>query len=243
MRYIMECLRKIGGKDMKKFTSVFLAVLLCLGCALPGVSEATKASEWFVSDVSGSLLDAIKPEAKDDFHAHVNYDWINNAVIKDGEDTVSAFTALDDEVKADIKALLQDETQPSHEAELARNFYAIAQDMDRRNELGMTPAEKDYSAIASIETLDDLTAYLGSDAYPFYNPLASAYVTADFADSTKNTVMISPPSLSRRDSAEYAGEMTDQGKRYDEANRDSSLRRCTKSSRVTRKAANASSTR
>lgn len=203
---------------MKRFLAVLLAAMLCTISIAAAIAEETNGNAWLSSDMLGAVGNSARPEAKDDFNTYVNYDWITNAVIKDGETSVSAFSEREDEVKAKIKELLADETQPSHEAELARNLYAIAQDMDRRNELGMEPIVKLVDEIEAIRTLDEMTQYLESGKYPFGFPLISAGVMADFADSTHYTVAIAPAYLSLNDAAEYDGEMSEQGKRYEEAN-------------------------
>lgn len=203
---------------MKKAFAIILAIQLCMAGVLPAMAEQTHGSAWLCADVLGEAGGVSQPEAKDDFHTYVNHEWLVNAVIQDGKSDVSSFSQREEEVKAQIKELLRDETQPSHEAELARNLYAIAQDMDRRNELGMSQISARVKEVEAVNTLDELSAYLASEKYPFGYPMISAGLMADFADSNRYIVVVAPASLSLKDAAEYDGDMSEQGKRYDKAN-------------------------
>ena len=180
--------------------------------------DVREEKHWITSDIRGALDDAEKPSVKDDFHTAVNYDWLKNAGILPGRTMASKFSELEDEVMTAVKALLTDSTQQSHEAMLAREFYALACDIDTRNALGVEPVRPFADEIRAIATLDDLTEYLAKGAFPFDTALCIFAVSGDQLDSTKNVVYIAPQFLSLEDADEYKSPSARAG-RLKEANR------------------------
>jgi len=166
---------------------------------------------WINSDIAGNVTAETVASEKDDFHVAVNKDWL-------AEDNlgstlqVSAFTERNEEVMAQMMALIGDETQTSHEAKLVQKFYNDFIDMDARNARGMEPVMPMIERIEAIETLDDLTAYMAEDEDRLASPPLSVEVGADWKDSTQNTVFVSSPSFSLADAGEYES-MTEVGKR------------------------------
>ena len=184
------------------------------GSAQAGAEESAPGAAWTNSDISGSVTADTKTDPKDDFNAAVNQEWMAGTELGT-QMQASTFTERSNEVMAQVMALITDESQASHEAQLVREFYNDYVDMESRNALGMEPVLPLLGEIKAIETLDDLTAYLAD-----WGNLAGAPVKADIAadwkDSTKNAVYIGPPSFSLSDADEYKS-ITDVGQRKKDA--------------------------
>lgn len=111
-----------------------------------------------------------------------------------------------------ILALIQDESQTSHEAKLVQELYNDYMDMDTRNALGMEPILPYIKEIQDIGTLSDLTVYLTENKQQLAGVPMSADIMADWKDSTHNTIYLGPPTFSLSDADEYKN-MTDVGER------------------------------
>lgn len=221
---------------MKKLLAFILAMLMALavfaGCAAepqntapaasataegtaePSAEETSAASagtQWLNSDVSGNVTADMETDVKDDFHAAVNQEWMVGTELG-ARAEVSSFTERGNEVMEEILALLQDESQTSHEAQLVQELYRDFTDMERRNELGMEPILPYVEEIQSIETLDDLTAFFTENKEQLAGVPLSITILADWKDSTHNAIYLDPPTFSLSDADEYKS-MTNVGER------------------------------
>ncbi|WP_079546385.1 hypothetical protein [Christensenella massiliensis] len=127
--------------------------------AQDGAQGGAPGAAWVNSDISGSVTAETQTDPKDDFNAAVNQEWMAGTELGT-QMQASTFTERSNEVMAQVMALITDESQASHEAQLVREFYNDYVDMESRNALGMEPVLPLLGEIEAIETLDELTAYL-----------------------------------------------------------------------------------
>jgi len=222
-------------KKLRQITAVLLllALLLLAGCAQPpqetepaeasasasaqptsGAQETAPGAAWVNSDVSGNVTAETQADPKNDFNTAVNREWMAGTELG-AQAQASTFTERSNEVMAQIMALITDESQTSHEAELVREFYNDFIDMDSRNALGMEPVLPLLEEIRAIEDMEGLTAYIAD-----WGNLAGAPMTVEIApdwkDSTHNALFLSSPTFSLSDADEYKS-MTDVGRRTKDA--------------------------
>lgn len=220
-------------KKLQRIAALMLvaAFLLLAGCGrqetMPPAEEASASAQpsaaapepkpgaaWVNSDISGSVTAETGTDSKDDFNAAVNQEWMAGTELGT-QMQASTFTERSNEVMAQVMALITDESQTSHEAQLMREFYNDYVDMESRNALGMEPVLPLLEEIEAIETLDDLTVYL-ADWGNLADAPVKADIAADWKDSTKNAVYIGPQDFSLSDADEYKS-MTDVGRRKKDA--------------------------
>lgn len=221
-------------KIIKRVLAVLLAAALLFAAACsaqpqedsapPSASAAESAQDgaqggapgaaWINSDIAGNVTADMEIAPKDDFNAAVNQEWMAGTELGT-QMQASTFTERSNEVMAQVMALITDESQTSHEAQLVREFYNDYVDMESRNALGMEPVLPLLGEIEAIETLDELTAYL-ADWGNLADAPAKADIAADWKDSTRNAVYIGPPSFSLSDADEYKS-ITDVGQRKKDA--------------------------
>ena len=128
---------------MKKALFVVLAVLLVLFVSCQS-SQGTGTQEgglqgrpWTNSNLYGNWP-AEKPEIKQNFELHANYDnymtALQNQITSD-----NLYKRSDDHQEAKIRELIADETKTSDELELIRAYYKLFADFDKRNSEGNGP--------------------------------------------------------------------------------------------------------
>lgn len=185
--------------------------------------EAVNGTAWVNSDIAGAVTEETTFRLQDDFHAAVNHDWLVTAEMHPGEPSMSAFRERTDEVQEQVEALLQESVAPSdpelaHIADLVHTFYYLFLDMSARDKLGVEPVMPLIDKIRGIKTLDDLTAYLVTDATAESTVFADTEAFADKKNSLMNVVYLGCDSFSLVDANEYRN-LTPQGERTRDANR------------------------
>lgn len=95
----------------------------------------------FVAGCAGDMeTQSIQSEYKEDFYQAVNQEWLDNAVIPEGEAMLDSFSELDQLTQKQTQQILEDLLQQEHplgskEQKLA-DFYQSALDMESRNASG-----------------------------------------------------------------------------------------------------------
>ena len=173
---------------------------------------------WTNVDVQGVLPDE-GVRLQDDFHAAVNREWLENAVIEPGNSSESSFWERMREVEAQVKDMLADPDLPAAgpEGALAQGLYRAMLDMDARNAAGFGCVMPFLRDIQAIDSMESLSSYLCDKAHCYASDLASYGVFADKKDSRNNVVYVGCDSFSLSDADEYRA-MTPQGERMKAAN-------------------------
>ena len=173
---------------------------------------ATRGTAWVDSDLAFTVSGGKKIRLQDDFAAAANGQWIAEAVIADGQSSVSSISERCDEIDEQMKSLLTDTTLTSHDAQLVQSLYSVVTDWDMRNALGVQPAATVMNAIENITSLDQMTEFLAGDAMNLGLGIFSVSTTVDLDIPTDYTVGIDSTALCLGDSDEYGdGGMTELG--------------------------------
>lgn len=112
----------MNKRKIKQLCTLFLVMMIAAAAIVQGAYA--DGSDWIVSDLMGSVNAYTPVDPKDDFHAYVNREWLSTAEIPDGEVNVSPFLYRELEVQEQIKLLMTDDSQTSHEARLVQTLYA-----------------------------------------------------------------------------------------------------------------------
>lgn len=184
-------------KSLIKTLSIFILVLLM-------VSQTTCAFS-FNSDKTYSISKDTRQQ--DDFFNAVNREWINNAVIDEGQTSNSEFyevakTVAYQNLNILLELLRNQNKYPknSDEKNIINLYYNISNKKER-NKQGIEPIKNMLSKIKNAKTLDDITKF-GSDN-EVIDPLIQLSCDIDHKQSDRYALYISPTSLSLGNSDEY----------------------------------------
>ena len=178
---------------------------LAEGTGIPGIDAAT----WMDSDIQEWVRLSDEAAPQDDFHLHVNRDWMLSTKLPDGYPSYDAITEWAIEVDgrlADILKNPEKETDEAliHDQELVQKYYKMWLDWDTRNELGVQPLKDLLEPLLKVENLDELTAYLSMERTAVSaTELLQCDVGADWNDSDHYAVYVMPVDLIFGDSMYY----------------------------------------
>ena len=113
---------------------------------------------WLDSNIEGNVTADTTASPQDDFYLSVNHDWLASTKIPAGAKTTGSDLALEGRKRAQ-EAVAGAELS-GHDAKQAQLLYRAAADMDARNAAGCEPARATVEDIRSLETLDDMSAFL-----------------------------------------------------------------------------------
>ncbi|MBQ7560717.1 MAG: M13 family metallopeptidase [Synergistaceae bacterium] len=188
------------------YCSKFLAalfIMMSLFTVRAFAGEQAGQTPWLNTNLIGAAKN-YNPALKDDFYGSINHEWLVNAKLKPGYSRNAAFTELQDEIDADLRAIMTDENLTGHDAELVKNLYSIWLDWDKRNKNGLGNLPELIQEIESIKTLDDLSKFFMSETSFYHNLVIADFgLGLDNKDSESYNLELSPTGLSLGDSAEY----------------------------------------
>ena len=174
----------------------------------PG-ETGTEYASWVNSDIQEWVKEIGEAEAKDDFHLHVNREWMVNTVIPDGYSSFDTITERALEVDSQLMDILENpekETDPAliHDQELVQKYYSMWLDWDSRNKLGVSALRELLDPLMKVKTLDDLTAYLSMPRTVISaTELAQCDVSMDWNNADYYAVYVMPVDLIFGDSMYY----------------------------------------
>lgn len=147
------------------------AVLLALSACNPAPqsSKSTESAEPAVEQPvvlsSGILKENMDLSVKpgDDFFQYVNGTWLTNIEIPADKSNYGGFSILRDEAQDDVMEIIRssadgDFAMGSDEQKVG-GLYRSYMDMEKRDELGITPIKAELERIAAIKNYDDLAVY------------------------------------------------------------------------------------
>ena len=174
-----------------------------------GSLTGTEYASWINSDVQQWVEQMDAADAVDDFHLHVNRDWMINTTIPEGYHSYDPITERSLEVDDQLVNILKNpekETDPAlvHDQELVQKYYAMWMDWDARNKLGADALKELLDPLMKVQTLDDLTAYLSMPRTVISaTELAQCDVSMDWNDADHYAVYVMPVDLIFGDSMYY----------------------------------------
>lgn len=206
-------------KYILKMTTLLVTITLTVaGCSRDSTNvDTTGGKPWLNSDIQANVKKIKTPAPQDDFHLHVNHDWLLKAKIPDGESRYGSFLEAAKEIDEKVLSILNDDTVPGHDAEQVHALYHAFLDWDARNAAGTKPALPIVQDIRAIKTMDELSDFICDPDRSFWTPtLVNISNDASFDDAYSYTTYLGTDSFSLRDAAEYQNR-TETGNRYAKA--------------------------
>ena len=166
-------------------------------------------ASWINSDIQQWVKQVDSTDAVDDFHLHVNRDWMINTTIPEGYHSYDPITERSLEVDSQLADILKNpekETDPAliHDQELVQKYYTMWMDWDARNTLGVEALKELLEPLMKVQTLDELTAYLSMPRTVISaTELAQCDVSMDWNDADHYAVYVMPVDLIFGDSMYY----------------------------------------
>lgn len=156
---------------MNKFIVGTAFVLLLTACGQDTTSESIEvasAPEGATAETekhSGLLLEHMNADVRpgDDFNAYVNGTWIDNSEIPADRAGNSVGLEVHEEATANVKIIIEE----SAEGDFAKGtdeqkvgaLYNSYMDVKTRNELGITPLEREFATIGALTDYRQLAVY------------------------------------------------------------------------------------
>lgn len=166
-----------------------LAALIAISACSPAPESSNKEPSTPVAKTlplsSGIMQEnmdlAVKPG--DDFFNYVNGKWLEKTEIPADKSSYGGFAILRDEAQADVMAIINasaegDYAKGSDEQKVG-GLYRSFMNMEKRNELGVSPIAPEFKHISDIQNYDDLAAYFARSSK--YN-LGTPFVVAQYVD-------------------------------------------------------------
>ena len=136
-------------KNSVKITIAFVLFMLLFNCE--------KQKEELAINLS-NMDTTVNPG--DNFYQYVNANWLKNNPVPEDKSYYGAFTELRDKSIEDqkkmINKLIKQKNKEGTNAQKIADFYSLGMDTNKINELGIKPLQKEFDAIESIKTTDDL---------------------------------------------------------------------------------------
>ena len=136
-------------RNSVKVTIVFVLFILLFNCE--------KQKEELAINLS-NMDTTVNPG--DNFYQYVNANWLKNNPVPEDKSYYGAFTELRDKSIEDqkkmINKLIKQKNKEGTNAQKIADFYSLGMDTNKINELGIKPLQKEFDAIESIKTTDNL---------------------------------------------------------------------------------------
>ncbi len=192
-----------------KYAGMVATVVLLSACSSEQATDTGK-KEVVTQQLNSGILSenmnvAVKPG--DDFFAYVNGTWLDNYVIPDDKASYGNFYKLYEESQDAVKAIIEqsakgDNATGSDEQKVG-DLYNSYLNMDKRNELGITPLAGIYAEIDGLTDHTALGAYFAKSIRSGFGAPFDFYIDGDAKDSTKYAVYNSQSGLGLPDREYY----------------------------------------
>jgi len=144
-----------------------------------------------ISGVTKANMD-VAVRAQDDFYRFVNGHWLDTVQIPDDKPTTGAFVKLDDEAKANIRALIEDAAKAGDSADKEQqkigDLYASFMDEAALDAAGLKPLDAEFARIDAIKDKQDIPALIAHFLRIGVTAPYGVFVHQDNKDSTKYVV-------------------------------------------------------
>lgn len=183
----------------KYMLSTLLASSLLLVACQSGkkegaVEEAAKSNKTYESQTLKE-----KPRLEDDFYSFINYDYLKETELPEGYASMDNMTAISLETEDKLKGIIKDldanydKLEEGSEEKKLIDFYRMAADFSKRDELGLAPIQELLDSIKSAKSLDDLNQIMVARVTDGYSFLVRTDISQDLKDSTKNILFVGEP--------------------------------------------------
>ena len=121
-------------------------------------TDVSGGKPWIDSNLKANIKPGMETSPKDDFYLYVNYDWLLNTDIPEGDRV--AGTGLDEKGRDHAAKAVSGKDLTGHDARQAQLLYRAAADTAARDAAGVEPARATIDDIRALSTIDDITAFL-----------------------------------------------------------------------------------
>lgn len=134
---------------------------------------------------SGIFVENMNPAIKpgDDFFNYVNGTWLETSEIPADKARYGGFSILRDEAQSNVLEIINSSAEGNFakgtDEQKVGDLYSSYMNMDKRNELGVTPLKGELDRIAAIDSYEGLAVYFArSSKYGYGTP----FVVAQYVD-------------------------------------------------------------
>jgi putative endopeptidase len=200
---------------MNKLSMLALGVSVALGLAAcsPAPKTETQATQTVAETIaltSGIDLAAVDStvSAQNDLFRHVNGHWLNTTEIPADKSRYGVFNVLYDNTQENLKAIIQEAADTKAETgsntQKLGDMYNSYMNVDRANELGLSPLQSYIDAISAIKTPAQLAQKMGELYVLGVGGPFNYYTSPDAKDPEVTTVYLYQAGLTLPDRDYYS---------------------------------------
>jgi putative endopeptidase len=192
---------------MKKLLLLSVLLTFFIGCKNEKDPEPVKET----SKIKPVVFDGISPEIKpgDNFFAHVNQQWYDNAVIDDDQVGVGSYRFLNIPQQELLKDILEEVSQHEHPKgsieQMVGDFYASGMDTVSINERGIKPVMPYLNRIDALRDVSVMMKFVALQIKQGNHSVVSAYISPDQENSSVNIAHFSQTGIGLPDRDYYFG--------------------------------------
>ena len=173
-------------KSKHVIKNVFLLVVLVIVSCKNDLTE-NQESRKLTSGILIENMDTLVNPG-DNFMMYVNGTWMKNTEIPADKPSYGIGTIVHEESEENVKKIIEesasgDFVEGSDEQKVG-DLYQSYMDMEKRNELGITPLQIEFSKIDKIKNYDELATYFAYANKFGYNVPVELFVYQDFKNPT-----------------------------------------------------------
>ncbi|AZQ58938.1 M13 family peptidase [Maribacter sp. MJ134] len=178
----------MNGKSRILSVTGVAALFLAIGCK----SEVNEAPEKeLTSGILKEYMDT-SVEPGNDFTGYVNGTWVKNTEIPADKSSYGVGYIVHEESEENVKKIIEESASGDFEKgsdeQKVGDLFQSYMNMEKRNELGVTPLKAEFDKVDAIGTYDELATYFAyANKYGINAPL-SLFVYQDLKDPTIYTV-------------------------------------------------------
>ncbi len=155
-----------------------------------------------------------KIRIQDDLYTYVNQKTLDELVIPDDKPTAGGFAKLADGVEiimmGELEAMAEGKSYPNDHLKRACELYAIAKDVDRKAQHGITPALKNLAILDEVKTIGDFSRLYKTLSLKGIPTPINISVDTDMKNTKQHLVYIQGAGVILPDATYYRPEMAAQ---------------------------------
>ncbi len=198
--------------------TVLTAGLAAVMAFAPAAQVFAAGEAWTNAELAGNVTTKQTYQAKDDFAAYANQEWLANASIPDGGDRTGTFLECADNVVKRKMALIGNASIQDHNEELATDLYELATGWETRNTYGIEPLVPYVQNIQGIQNMEQLETYLKDASARYCQPLFGVSIQNSGLSKGDQVVSVSFPDRMYSIPEDYE-QLSDYGETEDKLNR------------------------
>lgn len=143
----------------------------------------------------------MKPNLKDDFYGHLNYEWLEKEPIPADRSNIGSFSIISLEIEKLLVDLSYDWATKAKELPEDKyvkeyvKLYSLVFDVEKRKKDGYAPAKKYLDEILALKNFDDFQKLTLKNEYKYSFLPLEFEVSPDFVDSSHYAFWLGEPTL------------------------------------------------